>query len=298
MWVFAGLLSAVLLGSYDICRKIALKENAVIPVLFLSSATGGIIFLPFVVLSSLGVIQPDSFVYIPQIEPHEHLLYLAKSLLVGSSWFFAYFAISKLPLTIVIPIRSTGPMWTLLGALLIYNEEFTVTQWIGIVIVLGFFYLFSLAGKKEGINFKRNKWIYFVVAATLIGATSSMYDKFLIPKYDRIAVQAWFSIYLIPVFIPFVIFVWYPKRKEGPAFTWRMSIHMIGILLILADFFYFFALSKEGSLIALLSVLRRSSVVISFVFGAIVFKEKNLKRKGLALIGILIGVLLIVLGTV
>jgi bacterial/archaeal transporter family protein len=297
MWVFWGLLSALLLGLYDVSRKVALKENAVIPVLFFASATGAVIFLPLVVFSRIGSIDTGSLFYIPAITQREHVLFFAKSLLVGSSWFFAYFAISQLPLTIVIPIRSTGPMWTLFGALIIYSERFTFLQWVGIIVVLCFFYVFSLAGKREGIEFRRNKWILAIVAATLLGATSSLYDKYLIPRYDRMAVQAWFSIYMVPVFLPFLLGIWYPKRKSYTPFVWNGYIHMVGILLILADFFYFYALTHPDAKIALLSVLRRSSVVISFVSGALFFKERNLKRKGLALIGILAGVLFIVLGT-
>jgi transporter family protein len=53
----------------------------------------------------------------------------------------------------------------------------------------------------------------------------------------------------------------------------------------------------DESLIAVLSVLRRSSVVISFVSGALFFGETNLRRKGFAMFGILVGVCLIILGT-
>ena len=298
MWIVAGLISAFLLGLYDVSRKYALKDNAVIPVLFLSCLTGAFIFSFPVIFSFFGLIKPDNVLYVPEISLKEHFLFFLKSMIVGSSWFFAYYAIRYLPLTIVVPIRATGPMWTLMGALIIYSEKFNTWQWIGIIIVLTFFYVFSLSGHKEGIDFKRNKWIYFIVIATLLGAISSLYDKYLIRNYDRIAVQAWFSIYMVPVFAPFLFFVWFPKRKSENIFAWKWTIHLIGILLILADFFYFYALSVEDSKIALLSVLRRSSVIISFVFGALIFHEKNIKRKGLALAGILTGVILILLGSI
>jgi bacterial/archaeal transporter family protein len=297
MWVISGLFSALFLGIYDILRKISLKDNAVIPVLFLASATGGILFIPPVVLSLAGILHPGNFLYIPPATTEMHLFFFLKSVLVGTSWFLAYFAISRLPLTIVIPIRATGPTWTLLGALFIYQERFTVIQWAGILIVLTFFYIFSLAGRKEGFHFSGNKWILAIIAATLLGSASSLFDKFLVGRYDRMAMQAWFSIYMIPVFLPFLLFIWYPKRKSYTTFRWSPYIHLIGIVLTLSDFHYFFALSDKGSLIALLSVLRRSSVVISFAAGAFIFHDRNIKRKSIALAGILIGIVLIVLGT-
>lgn len=297
MWIFLGLISALFLGLYDITRKIVLDKNTVIPVLFLASSTCGFIFLPFVILSRFGVINPSDTLYIPGATIEMHLFFLLKSVIVGSSWFLAYFAIRNLPLTVVTPINSTRPAWVVLGAFFIFGERFTGIQLAGIIIVLFFFYIFSLAGKKEGILFSKNKWVFAVIGATMLGAVSSLYDKFLFTHYDRIVAQAWYSIYLIPVLLPILVFAWYPNRKNYPSFRWSWLIPVIGILLVMSDFVYFYALSIEGSMVSILSVLRRSSVIVSFAAGAVIFEEKNLKRKALTLAGILAGVGLIILGT-
>jgi transporter family protein len=170
-------------------------------------------------------------------------------------------------------------------------------QWIGITVVLCFFYYFTLAGRKEGIEFFRNKWIFAAIGATLVGAVSSLYDKHLFSSYDRMFIHSWYTIYMVIVLTPFLFAAWYPGRKKMPAFKWSPYIHLIGVLLVVSDFLYFYALSKPGSLIAVLAVIRRSSVIISFVSGAVFFRETNLKRKGLALTGILAGVILIIIGT-
>lgn len=298
MWIVPALFSAVFLGMYDILRKISLKDNPVIPVLFLASATGALMFSIPVILSYAGIIVENHLFYVPVITWKMHGLFFLKSLLVGCSWYFAYNAISMLPLTIVIPIRSTGPLWTLLGALLIFSEKFNVFQWIGIITVLFFFYLFSLAGKKEGIVFTKNKWIYYIVAATLLGSASSLYDKYLMAHFNRMAVQSWFSIYMILVLLPFICFVWFPKRKMNKPFRLSPYIFLIGMVLSVSDFLYFYALSYSGSLIAIVAVMRRSSVIISFIFGAMIFHEDNIRKKGIALTGILIGIFLLVLGTI
>jgi transporter family protein len=298
MWVFFGLFSALFLGLYDAIRKKVLGSNPVIPVLFLASFTGAVIFLPFILLSRIGLINSGFMLYIPKGSFDEHLLALYKSILVGSSWFLAYNALSQLPLTIVIPIRSTGPMWTLIAALIIFDERFTPVQWIGIITVMGFFYYFTLAGRKEGINFFRNRWIFAAIGATLLGGASSLYDKYLFSHYDRLFIQAWYSVYMVPVLFPVLMLAWFPRRKTLTKFSWNFSIHLIGIILVVSDFLYFYALSNEGALIGVLSILRRSSVVISFMAGAVFFGERNLKRKGLALAGILLGIALIILGTI
>lgn len=298
MWAFAGLLSAFFLGIYDIFKKTSLNQNAVIPVLFFSTVTSSLIFLPVIIGSYFF---PDLLLkiglYSPTLTASEHWLVLLKTVIVVTSWILAFFALKHLPITVFAPIRATGPLWTLIGAIIIFNEKLNTYQWIGVTITLIFFYLFSTAGKLEGIVFRKNKWIYLIIAATIFGAVSSLYDKFIIARINRIAVQAWFSFYQVAILLPVLAFFWYPKHKSTTRFQWRWTIPLIGVTLVIADFLYFYSISLEGSMISMISALRRSSVLITFTLGALLFKEQNLKKKGIYLIGILVGILIITLGS-
>lgn len=296
MWIILGLVSSFFLGIYDVSKKWSLNGNAVIPVLFFATLSGFMVFIPSLVISAINP-HSTGFWHIPPQTLSAHLHFILKSIIVGTSWILAYFALKNLPITIVTPIRASSPLWTLAGALIIFNEQFTLLQWTGIIVTISFYYVFALAGKKEGIHFSKNKWIYLIVLATMIGAGSSLYDKFLLARYDRLAVQAWFSFYLVLFYLPILLFIWYPQRRESTPFRWRYSIILIGLFLIIADFAYFYALSYTESLIGILTSLRRSSVVISFFVGALIFKDKNLKAKWFALLGILLGVFLIYWGS-
>lgn len=298
MWAFSALLSALFLGIYDIFKKLSLNGNAVIPVLFFSTLTSTLIFLPIVTGS---LFYPEFFhsigLFAPSLTLTEHLYVLLKAVIVVSSWILAFFAMKHLPVSIFAPIRSTGPFWTLIGALIIFHEKLNLYQWLGVSLTLLFFYLFSTAGKKEGIEFRKNKWIFFIVMATILGAVSGLYDKFIIKHIDRIAVQAWFSFYQAAIMFPILLFLWYPKRHNSTRFQWRWTIVAIAVSLVIADFLYFYALSLEGSMISMISALRRSSVLLTFTLGAFIFREQNLKQKGIYLLGILAGILLITLGS-
>jgi bacterial/archaeal transporter family protein len=298
MWVFIALVSSSILGIYDIFKKISLKENLVISVLIIGSICGALLFVPLILLSRYypGFEQFTLF-YIPVQSWRAHMFFFSKSMLVGSSWILAYFAIKHLPITIVSTIRSSGPMWTLLGAIVIFGERLNFFQWVGIIVAVFFFYLFGTLGKKEGIQFKKNKWVLFSVAATLIGSVSSLYDKFLVHEFDKLAMQAWFSIYMPIYLLPFLLaekrFLSIKKTK----FTWRWTIPLIGISLVLADFAYFWALSQNGAMISIVSALRRTSVVFTFLMAGMFLKEKNIKIKFLVVMGILFSVALIIYGT-
>ncbi|HNW50559.1 MAG TPA: DMT family transporter [Prolixibacteraceae bacterium] len=298
MWGILGIVTAVLLGIYDIFKKVSLNNNAVLPVLLVSVATSSLFFFPVVIGSRLNPVFFQSInLYAPKISPVQHLEIFAKSIIVLSSWILAFFAIKHLPLTVVSPIRATEPLWTLIGALIIFSEKLNAPQWIGLTITLSFFYLFSTTGKLEGINFKKNKWIFLIIGATLLGSASGLWDKFIVREIDRLSVQVWSGIYQLLILSIVVAVFWYPTRKKTTPFQWRWTIPFIGIFLVFSDFVYFYALSYPESLISVLSGIRRSGVVISFIFAALFFKESNILKKGLYLAGIITGVLFMALGS-
>jgi transporter family protein len=295
MWIVLALLSAILLGIYEVFKKLSVHKNAVIPVLFISTLTSSMIFLLLVIGSKLApVFFTRIQLFIPGITPKQHGLIFIKSVIVVSSWILAFYAVKNLPITIVAPIRATGPIWTLLGAIVIFNEQLNVYQWLGVIITLFFFYMLSTTGKLEGIHFSTNKWVFFIMAATFLGAVSGLYDKFLMRRIDRLAVQAWFSFYQVAILLPILaVNRWRLPKAERERFHWRWSIPLIGVFLVMADFLYFNALSYSDSLISIISSLRRGGVVISFVVGAVVFHEKNHRKKAIYLAGILIGIIFI-----
>ncbi|MCX7987546.1 MAG: DMT family transporter [Bacteroidales bacterium] len=298
IWIILSILSAILLGIYDIFKKISLTRNAVLPVLFFSSLINALLFIPVLYIAYFTElpIQYPLFQF-STLTFSDHLFFALKSVIVGSSWTLAYYAMKYLPITIVSPIRSSGPLWTLLGAVLIFGEKLTFWQWMGLTITLIFYYLFSLSGKKEGISFRQNRWIFFMTLSTIIGSISSLYDKFLVAHYNRLAMQAWYHVYMVPLMLLLLVLIWYPTRHRFEKFEWRWSIPLISLCLTFGDFIYFWALSYSDSLIAIVSTIRRGSVVVSFTIGAMLFKEKNILLKGLILLGILAGIAIIVLSS-
>ncbi len=297
MWLYLTLFSALFLGIYDLIRKHMLNNNAVIPVLFFASLTSLIIFVPIFILSNVSPeFMQKVLLYVPQISFHTHFLLFIKSIIVVTSWTLAYFAIRHLPITIVSPIRATAPFWVLIGAVTLFSEKLNRMQWIGVIVTIASFYGFSIAGKLEGISFRKNKWIWCIIGATITGAISALYDKYLLLSIDRMAVQAWFTFYQVILLIPLILLIWYPIRKKFP-FTWKWGIPLISGCLLISDFLYFYALSCSDSLVSIISPIRRSGVVIAFFMGGILFKEVNIKRKAIYLFGILAGIFLIMLGS-
>lgn len=304
MWLMLAFVSAVLLGFYDSFKKKVLRNNAVIPVLFLNTLFSSLIFLPFILLSTNTRVLDDSIFHVASGGWGVHKYILLKSCIVLSSWVFGYFGMKHLPLTIVGPINATRPVIVLVGALLFFGEHLNVYQWIGVILAVTSFLMLSRSGKKEGIDFKHDKWIYFIVLAAVLGAVSGLYDKYLMAPVenggvglDRMIVQSWYNIYQCFMMGVMMISLWWPTHKHTTPFHWDWCIIFISIFLSIADFVYFYALSLPGAMISIVSMIRRGSVIVSFLFGAAVFHEKNLKSKVVDLALVLLGMLFLYFGS-
>ena len=226
-----------------------------------------------------------------------HLLVVLKAFIVLSSWICGYFGLKHLPLTIVGPINATRPVLVLVGAMLIFGERLNAYQWVGVILAIASIFLMSRAGKKENIDFKSNKWIWCVGLATFMGVISGLYDKHIMRSLNPMFVQSWFNFYQMIIMTFICAFLWYPKRHTTTPFTWRWTILLISIFICLGDFAYYTSLSDPDSLISVVSLVRRSSVIISFACAVIFFKERNLKAKLLDLAILLVGMAFIWMGT-
>lgn len=299
MWLLLAFCSAALLGFYDVFKKKSLVNNAVLPVLGLNTLFSSLIFLPLILISHFRPeLLQDTLFFVPDTGGWEvHKFILLKSLIVLSSWALGYFGMKHLPLTLVGPINATRPVMTLVGALLIFGERLNLYQWIGVLMAILSFFMLSRSGKKEGIDFTHNRWIWFIILAAVLGAASGLYDKYLMGKFNNMVIQSWYNIYQLFIMGGVLLMLWLPKRKTTTPFHWSWCIILISIFLSAADFVYFYALSMEDSMISIVSMVRRGSVVVSFLFGALIFREKNMKSKAIDLVLVLIGMFFLYLGS-
>ncbi len=296
MWMYLGLLAALFLGLHNLCKKHAVQGNEVFPVLLGTIGSGFLLLLPLYIGSVYFPEYTEQIgFHIKSISWNTHGFIFIKSMIMTTSWVLAYQALKHLPITIVTPIRSAGPFFTFIGAILIYQEQPNFLQWIGFFLIIFSVLLYSKIGKKEGINFKRNKWIFAIIGATFLGASSGLYDKFLIQNLELNpqTLQFWFCTYTVLILLGILSITWFPNIEKRKEFTWRWSIIAVGVLLQAADYFYFKALEDPDALIMLLSAIKRSQILIAVVIGGLVFKEKNKRKKLVPLLGIMLGVFLI-----
>lgn len=304
MWLVLAFTSAALLGFYDSFKKKALRNNAVIPILFLNTLFSSLIFLPFIVFSYSTNALDSTIFHVAAGSWEEHKYIIGKSVIVLSSWVLGYFGIKHLPLTIVGPINATRPVMVLVGAFLFFGERLNLWQWAGVLLAVTSFFMLSRSGKKEGIDFKHDHWIWMIVGAAVLGAVSGLYDKYLMAPVgsggvglDKMMVQSWYNIYQCFMMGVMMMILWWPKRKSTTPFHWDWSIIFVSVFLSAADFVYFYSLSQPDAMISIVSMIRRGSVIVSFFIGAMAFHEKNLKSKFVDLMLVILGMIFLYIGS-
>lgn len=304
MWISFAFLAAFLYGFYDSFKKASLRGNAVIPVLFLNTLFCAIILAPCIILSGNGTIADGSMFHVASGGWAEQKYIVLKSFIVLTSWILGYFAIKHLPLTIVGPVNATRPVMVLVGAILVFGERLNLWQWAGVVVAIIALWMLSRTGKKEGIDFGKNLWVLLLLASAIVGACSGLYDRYLMGPVeagglglDRMMVLCWYNVYQAIIMLVMVMVLWYPRRGTGDRFEWRWAIPGISIFLCAADFFYMYALTDADAMVSVISMVKRGSVIVSFLFGAIVFHEKNLRGKAVDLILVFLSLVLLWIGS-
>lgn len=295
VWVYLAIASAAVLGLYDVCKKSALVGNAVLPTLWGSTFASWLLLLPLGAASlTFGAGSLPAGLTVGELSGVQHLWVLLKAAIVTSSWLLTFSAVKYLPISLAGPIRSTAPVFTLLGAVWFFAERPSLTQWCGIAIVLCGYGVFAVIGEAEGIRFRANRWLWVLLAGTLVGAGSGIYDKVLLQHLmlAPVTLQFWFTTYNLLLQTLVVGAMWWPRRSTHK-FEWRRSVFLVGALLVLADQLYFRALASEGALLSIISLLRRSNVLVSFAIGGLLFREQLLAHKATGLVLIALGLVVL-----
>ena len=310
MWTLLAFISAVCLGGYDISKKIALRKNAVVDVLTLSICISCLLLsIPLLLSRCHPEWMDGTLLYVPSLDLEGHLFTILKSVIVLSSWVFAYISLKHLPLSVVSPMQATRPMWTLVGALVLFDERLNGWQWVGVLLAIGSIFLFSFRNR-NAIHLKRtesgdNLYYICLALAILIGACSGLYDKYMMRRYDHNAVQVYYTLYQAIMMLG----VWLIDRfairtnskgqtpKEHMGIRGILPIIMISVFLVISDNVYMLALRDPESMIAVVSTIRRGGAVIGFGYGLVVLKEGDVWQKVTCMTGICAGLVCLAIGS-
>lgn len=283
MWLWMSLLSALLLGSYDVAKKQALQRNESVWILFCTTAITSLILCPF--LEKAGA--------------EAHLALIIKALLVSTSWVSGMLGLKLLPITTASTIKASRPALVVAFSILLFGERLNLMQWGGVLLVMIALWMLRGSTLREGINFKNNHGLGWMIVSVISGAASALYDKHILSgeAMQPMFVQSWTNVYISAILGIILIFKKIREKDKFSTLKWDWTLLLIAVFITVADTLYFFALKQDGAMLSVISLIRRSSVIITFVAGGLLFKEKRLKDKAVELAVMLGGICLLMLGS-
>lgn len=281
MWIWLSIASALFLGFYDIAKKQSLKRNGVLEVLLLATAISTVFLLPSLTRGDFSA----------------HLCILLKAVLVTTSWVTGLLALKTVPITTVSTFKATRPVFVLLLSILIYGERLNAYQWGGSVLTIVSIFMLSRSSKREGIDFLHSRGVLYMVLSVFAGVGSALWDKHILGFLQPLFVQGWTNMYVTALLAVCIMVKSLTGERKPVRFAWDWNILAVALLITVADSLYFYALHDADAMLSVVSMVRRSSVIVTFVCGALMFREKQIMSKAAALLVLLLGMLLMVLGS-
>ncbi len=281
MWLWLALGSALLLGVYDVAKKRALQYNSVYWILLCATALTTLFLSPFLSARPIA----------------DHYPLIFKAVLVSVSWISGLKAMECLPLTTVSTIKASRPMFVVIFSILIFGERLNLVQWLGVAVVMTALFLSTRSSHHDTDKMTSAKGVLFMAFSVLSGAASALWDKMILQRLEPLFVQSWTNLYITILLALVLLLQYLVKRDHFKPLTWDWRLLLIAVLITVSDALYFFAVKQPDALLSIISTIRRSSVIVTFLGGVLILKEGHVRDKALVLVLMIGGVALLLSGS-
>lgn len=226
---------------------------------------------------SYGVMAaPFALCVVPWPEPHMWPIFAGAFVIHAGYKVLQAMAYSRGAYSVVYPVvRGTGPLFTVLGAGLLFDERFNSVQWMGLAVLVGGIYGLALYNLRH-ISVNRQSLIPAMGLAVATGAFVAIYTT-----YDAYGIRATVD--------PFTFLAWF-FMIDGvfmPALLWRrltsleaaqvpplMRRGVLGAILAFASFGGIMLATRLGH-VGQAAVLRETSTVFSALIGWLMLGERT-----------------------
>lgn len=242
--------------------------------------------------------MPVALFVVPWPEPHMWVIFLGVFAIHLGYKITQSLSYTMGAFTVVYPVvRGTGPLFTIVAAYLIFGETFTLTQWMGVGVLLAgifglaIYNLIFLTSERDTL--KGALFFAFITGAFV--ALYTTYDAYGIrATADPVTFLAWFF-FIDGLAIPPYAYWRYRQMANPPDLAPLMLRGVIGAFVGIASFGSIMLatrLDKVGEA----AVLRETSTVFAAIIGWVFLKETVGPRR-IALMGLIaLGAVIVELG--
>jgi drug/metabolite transporter (DMT)-like permease len=287
-WFFIALLSAFLSAFAAITQKKVLYNLGALEFSFILSIVNLLFSIPFFFFINYQTINSTNL-----------LILFIKSFIGVGAFLSVMISLKNLEISNALPLLALTPGFVAVFAFLFLGESLKLIEVVGLIfLIAGIFILESKNFKDLFIPFStfiKSKYHRFILLALLLFTASSILDKLLLIKLNLspISLTAFQHIFFALFFS--ILYIFFRNKEEAAPITIKKNnlgwIALISIITIGYRYTQIVAISLAS--VALVLAIKRTSVFWATVIGGKIFNDKDLLKRSIAAILILIGAILI-----
>jgi drug/metabolite transporter (DMT)-like permease len=287
-WFAIALLSAFLSAGAAITQKKVLFNLGALEFSFLLSIVNLLFSIPFFFFVDYETLSSANLSII-----------FVKSLISVGAFFCVMLSLKNLEISNALPLLALTPGFIAVFAYIFLGESLKQIEVIGLVLLMaGTFVLESGNGNNFILPFNvfyKSKYHRFIIIALVLFTASSILDKFMLikMKLSPISLTAFQHIYFAILF-SIAFYISRRKTEPKPVTIDKNNLGWIALISLLTIGYRFTQILAVGmTSVALVLAIKRTSVFWAAIIGGKIFNDKDLLKRSLAAILILIGAILI-----
>ena len=247
--------------------------------------------------SGLAMVPLAIFV-VPIPEPRLWPIFLVIFLIHFIYKLLQAFAYSKGSFTVVYPVvRGTSPIFTVFGAYILFGETFSLTQWLGVLLLMvGIFglALYNLIYLEKSRETLPVALIFAVCTGSFVAIYTTIDAYGIRLAIDPLAFIVWFFLFDSLSITPYAIYRWFNLIERPNLFPLAIR----GVAGGIVAFFSFGSIMLATRLdkVGEAAVLRETSTVFAAIIGWVFLKETVGPRRVLLMALIAFGAVVVELG--
>ncbi len=279
-WIVLTVLYAVINGVFQCAKKKSIEKNSIFEVLAVFSLIAFLIS---------AVMMKDSIL----IDFKYLLIILFKSSIIVIAWVLALNALKKIEISLYGIINLARIIFSIILSVLILGEKLTTSTIAGIILVITGLVLVNKIGSKKGEKKADKSAILMLLGSCFLNATSAIIDKGITTKVTSSQLQFYFLLFLTIIY--WIILLFKQKNVDFKSMNKNYWILIAALSLVFGDKFLFIANEIPESKVAVMTLIKQLSVIEIIIFGKIFFKEKNIIKKLLCSLLVILGIFLTVI---
>lgn len=281
MWIIYIIIYSILKGARDLIKKKALQRSSATEVLVLYTCAAFLLTIP----DAPGAFRAD-FSAMP--------LVVLKAAILFAAYLCAFHAIKALPISLYGVVDLSRMMFSILLGVVFLQEVMGPWQVVGMLLVAAGILLLKVPAKNSTPQQTAKKtFVFLTFFQSFLNACSGVLDKVITRTMSPGQLQFWFMLFLAGFYVIYAV-ITKVKINWKTAFS-NYWIWIMAVIYIIADKFLFMANGIEESQVVLMTLLKRSGVMVTILGGKLFFGEKRVGYKLLCAAIVLCGIMLAML---